>query len=197
MAHFQEILFHFIQVTMENQIPVVRQDGQVSGVRQAGMVEVPVLNYVDLTESQKVEFMQQQIKELALQLSQRKAQDELLFKQQQIAREELRKNEIRIEKEKLKKNPNNVRFMETLLKLTYQIEDCIDAWKKVVLDPLAVKDGAEASETFAGKEDTSGQAFFINMSCFKEMKKIISIQKTHSGCSQLALWLACDKTYGG
>ena len=58
----------------------------------------------------------------------RKGQEEVTLKQHQITKENLRQNKIKIQNDKMKKSPHNQRYMDTLLKLKYHLEDSYECY---------------------------------------------------------------------
>ena len=103
-----------------------------------------------------------------------KAQEEASYKQNQLTNENLRKNEIRIEKDKMKRSPHNQRYLETLLKLKYHLEDSYECYDFLAQDLKAEGEVSVAvGQLFALNQEKAAQAILKQVSLMKGMDKIV------------------------
>ena len=97
--------------------------------------------------AQQNQFTANFIKKMLQDEASRKAQEESLYKQKQLTKENLRKNKIWIEKDKMKRSPHSQRYLETLLKLKYHLEDSYKYYNFLAQD---LKAGGEVGRFWTG-----------------------------------------------
>ena len=108
-----------------------------------------------------------------------KAQEEASYKQNQLTKQNLRKNKIRIEKDKMKRSPHNQRYLETLLKLKYHLEESYECYNFLAQDLKAEEEVSVAvGQLFALNQEKVAQAFLKQVCLIKGMDDIVKQQIT-------------------